>query len=313
MENVDYMKSHFFCHKNNTTREGQCTDIPIWNMHDTKWHKNYLQLPQLPWFAEHHLCAVGHVALSNQAWPLHAFALLYLLLLLEVSSLGEDEFPSVLPPAHARGLLALAERPVHLQRAVGEKGAVGFRSPGLYRVGRGSHKSPSATTVWSPPGQVAPRPVKRQDRVTKSPGLQSWYSRLKGKIFVLECPSSSRSQVVYFTLNDTSWDSDKRQGDLNLASRRTELTDNCLVFSLGRNHSRARKSKQQHKACWLVLLSFATFPPKTPSDPPGNLSALKTKPTTCGKLLGSESLHLKTTGWLYKTVAPEKPFWLLYK
>lgn len=102
-----------------------------------------MQLPQLLWFAEHHPYAIGHVALSNQAWPLHAFALLYLLLLLQVSSLGEDEFPSVLPPAHARGLLALAERPVHLQRAGGEKGAVGFRSPGLYRVGRGSHKSTS--------------------------------------------------------------------------------------------------------------------------------------------------------------------------
>lgn len=56
---------------------------------------------------------------------------------------------------------------------------------------------------------------------------------------MLDSPSSSRLQVVYFTLNDTSSDSDKRQGDLNLASKGTELTDNCLVFSLGRNHTRA--------------------------------------------------------------------------
>lgn len=76
--------------------------------------------------------------------------------------------------------------------------------------------------------------------------------------------------MVYFTPNDTSWDSDKRQGDLNPASRLTELTQ-LFLFSLGKNHTRARRSKWQHKACWLVLLSFATFPPKTTSDPPGNL------------------------------------------
>lgn len=99
--------------------------------------------------------------------------LLYLLLLPEVSSLGEDGFPSVLPPARARGLLALAEGPAHLQRAVGEKGAVGFRSLGLHSIGRGSHKCPSATTVWNSPRQVTPCPIKRQDRLIQSPGLQS--------------------------------------------------------------------------------------------------------------------------------------------
>lgn len=98
--------------------------------------------------------------------------LLYLLLFPGVSSLGEDGFPGVLPPAHARGLLALAEEPASAESMAWE-GAVGFRSLGLYGITRGSCKCPSAATVWSPPGQVTPCPVKRQDTVIKSPGLQS--------------------------------------------------------------------------------------------------------------------------------------------
>lgn len=83
---------------------------------------------------------------------------------------------------------AATEGYVGLKEAVGEQGAVWFRSLGFYRMLRGSHKSPSATTARSPPEQVILCPSKRQDRVARAQrwhcsGLlvcTAWNSRLEG-------------------------------------------------------------------------------------------------------------------------------------
>lgn len=215
----------------------------------------------------------------------HGPYLFYLLLLPEVSSLG-DEFPCVLPPAHARGLLALAEKCAHLQKAVSEKGGVGLRSLVLYRVERGSHKSPSAATVWSPQGQVVPCLVKKQDRVIKSPGLQGMiYQAERQNYYVGFFIFQQITSGLFYPWWDflRLW---KKAGWLEPCFKMNR-TDRQLFFSLGRNHTRVWTSKWQHKTCWLILLSFAIFPPKT-SESPGNRSTLKTKPTTCGKFLGTE-------------------------
>lgn len=91
-------------------------------------------------------------------------------------------FPFAIPPPVAWSLSSLGEdvakRLLTLPEGSGWEGS--FQSSGLYRVRKRSHKSPSATTAWSPSGQVILCLSKRQDRhkssevtLHRSPGLHS--------------------------------------------------------------------------------------------------------------------------------------------
>lgn len=180
------------------TREEQCTDatlIPWFEIcttpNDTKiigsW-QSYLGLQNTGLVPSDTLfwatCPFRFAIPTPVAWSL--------------SSVGEDVLSTLLPPACAQ------EWPVGLLWAVHEKGAVGFRSPGLY--GGEATRLSVPPLLESPPGQVTLCTSKEQDRVTRAQKWHcmgalvctAWYSKLKGTLFVLECPSSSRSQVRSF-------------------------------------------------------------------------------------------------------------------